>query len=650
MSVIHLAKQALNGLFASAAFIARGITNYTVASPSDLTIFGKPTNKQLAFDGYCSNIEAFICATSIKRKVLCDLSHYPIDGSHIVTVPIPLPRTVFALKDKSSEAAEKRMLEAGKEMGLEKVEVGKGHVYTVERPTLDFLVKIRRASHDNCTNLTDYSQLGATIQFYWVLQCVDLFLATNTYSYKPELFGQDKGSDDPHPHVDVEYTGGAVWAHGCTDKKPFKKRKLEAGWTTTEIPDIDEARSHDTQITSTYAAVFVAKPSPLPSSTSWGTPSECPNSKGIHFPYFEGLNHSDVNFMRSMVSRHFFRNLGSVAKTPKDAFLEFRTQIGPAASTPSGRILNHVLYGIDLALGTQTQLYLLIEDGRYYGFNLLGGYFSIWANGWKESASEEELKAEMDKYQSHETALAALTSSYRTLGVKWVPGFKMPNESMKTSQHVLAALGAIDQEATSSDAMDAIEKSLRGLSFPGLYRKMNAANLGDAVDELLGHNPFPKKQSVYVPVARSAWKAVASPYAGVLCSFGARSFSLIDRGGKAQPVLLSSTIFKETLDSKDKVEKVRTTLPFFEKPFHECIADWGTVVQTGKAKVNFMERAIGSRGFLVRGEDMASIIESFDKAKEEKKIGLGVPKEDKKGKKKAGDVVMGEIVTLDDLF
>lgn len=648
MSLVYLAKQAINGLFATAGFLARGITNYTVASPSELLIFGKPSNKQLAFDGYSSNIEAFICATSIKRKVLCDQSHYPIDPTYEVTLPIALPRTVFALRDKPTAEQEKKMLEAGKDMGLEKVEVGKGHVYTVERPTLTFLEKIRRVAPDQCTNLTDYSQIGATISFHQILQFVDLFLATNTYSYKPEDHTGHTGSSS-HPVVDVHYKDGASWAVGFDTDVAYKARKTSAGWTSIEHPDVDKEMFHDSMLTNAGNAVFVAKPSPLPSNTSWGLPKDCPNSSGIHFPYFDGLQHSDVSFTRSMVNRHFFRNLGSIAKSPKDAFNEFRTKIGPAVSTSSGRAINHILYGIDLALGTQTQLYVLVDNGKYLGFNLLGGYFSIWSNGWIEPMDEDALKAEMTKYQSHEASLIAFTKLLKDKAVKWVQGFKIPKVNIKRSQEVLAALGAIDQGETHADVLGNIEEALKGLTFPGLYRKMNADNLETAINELLDNQALPKGQSVYIPVARSAWKSLNSEYAAVICSFGARSFSLIDRGGKASEVALDSSVFKKAIGPKDKADKVKTTLPFFEKPFHECIADWSKVVQTGKAKVNFAERAIGSRGFLVRGDSMVEIIEIFETAKANGKTGKGAPKVEGK-KKKADDVVMGEVVTLDDLF
>jgi hypothetical protein len=181
MSIIYLAKKAIGGVFATAAFLARGLSEFTVTAPSDLLVFGKPSNQQIAFDGYSANIEAFIAATSWKQKLFCDQSHYFINADHKITVPLALPRTVFTLKSKPTESGEAKMLAAAADMGIKVEHVGKGTYYTIERPTIEFLAKIKGVAPDTCANFTDYSQLGATMHFYLLVQIVDLFLATNSW-------------------------------------------------------------------------------------------------------------------------------------------------------------------------------------------------------------------------------------------------------------------------------------------------------------------------------------------------------------------------------------------------------------------------------------------------------------------------------------
>lgn len=648
MTIIYLAKQAVGGLFATAAFLARSITNHTVTSPSDLNIFGKPVSKQIAFDGYSSNIEAFICATSVKTKLYCDQPHYPINTSKEVTVPIGLPRTVFTFKNKGSEAGEAKMMEAAKDMGIEKRIVGKGVVYTIEKPTIEFLGKLRPAVPDACLNVTDYSQYGATLQFYWLTQVVDLFLATNTYSYRPSHFEEEEPkADGQHPSSVVEYYGSMLWGSGCSKEIARKKRKLASGWEDRTLVDPSQEAGYDSGVKMS-SAVFVAKPSPLPSKTSWGAPAECPNSKGIHFPYFEGLSHSDTAYMRRLVHKRFFRNLGSSAIDPKEAYKQFRTTIGPAATTPQGRIMNHILFGIDLALDTQTQLYLLFDGKHYYGFNLLGGYFSIWSDGWREPAEEAELQNIMARYRTHDGSMKELIKLFRAPGCVKAEGIKIKN-SIRSSQEICSVLGAIDQEKSAPEVIMRIQEMVGNLVFDGVYRNLSAKMLEEAVDELLGNEDVLEELQVYVPKDKAVWKLLASPYYVPIASFGARSFSLIDRGGKATEVQLVASKFKAKLGKEDKADKVKDGLPFFEKPIGECLSDWARLVETGKARINFQERAVGSRGFLVRGEGLTSIIAIFEAALSDGKIGIGPQKIDR-GKGKQRDVEMTEITTVDDLF
>jgi len=651
MSIVYLSKLAVNGLFSTAAYLARSISNYTVASPGDLAIFGKPSINQIAYDGYTANIEAFIHATCIQKKVYCDRPHYPIDPSHTVTVPIQLPRTVFALVNKPSSEGEKKMMDAGKEFGIEKRLVGKGHVYTVEKPTIEFIRKVEKIAQPQCTNITDYSQVRATVHFYWITQCVDLFLATNTYSFKPETYSQEKiAAGAEVPKGNLAYRGTAHWEGGCSKTVSVKTRNITGSWEDRQIVNPDEEHEYDSGVYP-QSAVYIAKPSPLPASTSFGLPAACPNSKGLHFPYFEGMHHSDVKFTRDIISRLFFRNLGSVAKGPREAYKEIRTEIGPAVTTPECRILNHILYGIDLALGTQTQLFLLYDNGHYYGFNLLGGYFSIWTGQWIDPVDEAELQATMLRYRSHEASLTDLYRYMKTEAITYVPEYKPKFKTLETSQQVAELLGHVDQSVTHANTLEKIEELVGNLVFTGVYRRMNADNLEASIDELLGNSTIAKDLLVYIPKARSGWKSIASPYYAPIGAFGARSFSLIDRGGKANEVVLSSDVFVTKLEEGDKETKKRTSLPFFEKPYHECVADWAKVVQTGKAKVNFQERAIGSRGFLVKGDALESIVGIFEKAREDKRIAIGIPKVEKQRKDRGGDTDMGgEVVNIEDVF
>jgi len=649
--LVYLAKQVAGGFYATASFIARNITGYTVASPSDLIVFGKPSIQQLAYDGYNKNIEAFICATSLQKKLHCDQPHYPINADHVVKVPISLPKTAFVLKTKQSEAGEAKMIAAAKGMGLEKKVLGKGFVWTIERPTIEFLGKLRQAVPDNCSAVTDYSQYGATIQFYWLMQCVDLFLATNTYSFKAsDLDENNPAMTVGKINVGFEYSGSGFYANGTSSKVKESKRQKREGnlWDKRELREPEVERAYGSALPST-STVLAAKPSPLPSTISFGAPAECPHSRGCHFPYFEGMMHSDVAYMRQQVHRHFFRNLGSVAKDPKTAFKEFRDSIGPAATTSAGRMMNHILYGIDLALDTQTQLFLLFDKANYLGFNLLGTHFSIWNGGWVESGSEEDLAREMAKYRTHEASLKDLSKMLAEAQVVYKEKVTVPSA---LNAHSLAKiLAQINIKDTKGEIISAIEETLSCINFGSDYRIMKPSAIQTTIDELLENETFLEDETIFIPRSSKQWHLMASPYYMPLATFGARSFSLVDRGPKATEFPLNQQIFIQKLSSPPEPGK-RDTLAFFEKPVYECVIDWGTVVEKGTARVNPTERALGSRGYLARGSVMMEMVETFEAASVAGKLKIKTVTAKKGGKGKSrddDDVDMGH-VNLENIF
>jgi hypothetical protein len=607
----------------------------------------------VAYDGYSANIEAFLCATARKERLYCDLPHYPITGYTSITVPIALPRTIFTFKSKPSADAVKKMMKAAEKMGIEEIQLGKGTFYTIEKPSIEFLAKISPGCPPACSNLEDYSQLGSTMQFYILVQIADLFLSTNTYSYRP-VNNASLDNDTLDSNVALDYSGVASWAGGCTKDIAVKVRNTTGSWDDRAIackPDTDNF--YDSRVRPSHC-VFVAKPSPLPSKTSWGSPAECPNKAGIHFPYFEGMNHSDTKYMRQIVHKRFFRNLGSPAKDPRTAFKEFRSEIGSAATTSQGRVMNHLLTGFDLALQTQTQCFALFEGSKYLGFNLLGEHFSVWLDSWHNPSTAAELKAVMDKYKSHAATLTDLAQLFRNEAVSYRLGYSFGKRTLSTSQDVVDVLGQIEVDDTGEDVLIKVETAMKNLVFEGEYRTLSPSAINEAIKELLNETSLNKDSLVYVPMMRKFWNFCGIPSYKVFASFGSRGFSLIDRSGKATEISLDTTHFKKHIEANEKGNSgVRDCIPFFEKPISECTADWAKVVETGRARINFAERAIGCRGYLMRGDGLVEVIATFEQARDGRKIGQGSAeakgKGREKGKGRADDVEM-DTFSLADMF
>jgi hypothetical protein len=85
-------------------FLARALSNFTIGKISELNIFGKPTETQVAYGGYKANIECFLSATANRTKISTSTFHVPFPSGYVCSVPLPLPRTVFALSGNPDAA------------------------------------------------------------------------------------------------------------------------------------------------------------------------------------------------------------------------------------------------------------------------------------------------------------------------------------------------------------------------------------------------------------------------------------------------------------------------------------------------------------------------------------------------------------------
>jgi hypothetical protein len=88
---VFIARQVTKTAKPTSAFSSRGITNLTQAKPSEITIFAKPQNEQLAYSGCKDSIEAFLYATAVKTSVLTSAREYPIPSEYTPIVPLSFP-------------------------------------------------------------------------------------------------------------------------------------------------------------------------------------------------------------------------------------------------------------------------------------------------------------------------------------------------------------------------------------------------------------------------------------------------------------------------------------------------------------------------------------------------------------------------------
>jgi hypothetical protein len=162
---------------------------------------------------------------------------------------------------------------------------------------------------------------------------------TNTYPYAREIKeSKEYGKEQHLSEMTVQRYGYEKneYFKKVTDEPESdtssKRRKTAASYVGVEVE-----RVPGRVLAVPWSAVLSAKPSPLPSSTSWGRPSEVPFLPGLLFPYFSGMIKGDVTFFKNMVARYFFRNLPlKNTQNPHDFYRTFKAEIAPFVYTEMG--------------------------------------------------------------------------------------------------------------------------------------------------------------------------------------------------------------------------------------------------------------------------------------------------------------------------
>jgi len=75
----------------SPAFQKRGIDGLTAGRLNQINHVGIAVEKQIAYDGYVTNLPAFLFATSVNKKVDATKTWYKAKLSSDLTIPLPLP-------------------------------------------------------------------------------------------------------------------------------------------------------------------------------------------------------------------------------------------------------------------------------------------------------------------------------------------------------------------------------------------------------------------------------------------------------------------------------------------------------------------------------------------------------------------------------
>lgn len=648
-SLIYLCADASASNVLTTEFKIRGLRNLTVGRLSQIHIFAKPTEPQFAYGGYKSNIEAFVAATIRKEKLLTNQEEYPLPESYIPTVPLPLPQLICKLKTSLTTSQIEKILGKWRDEEIAPIDIGKGGpAFEILAPSWKVaFTSIKELAQLQCARVDKRAQVGDLQLLRPVYQFIDGFLATNTYPYKKrdyvasssdkrqtEYLGKRVELRTDDSYYRAGYGEGKLQKTSDEGMEPRRVDSLEPQDLTPNIETENPIGN----------TVFVAKPSPLPSSTSFGAPADVPNYGGLVFPYFPGMMIYDLPGTRDLIGRLIFRNLGSTGVSARDGYKELRQNLGSTLNTPQGLILGHVLKGIDLSLDAQAQLYLLFDGKMYLGFCLLGSEFHVWAHGgWKAARSREELRLDLAEITTPSQSLQELllllkgaTSSIETAFVE-----SLTVDDLRKGGKLLDVLGRLTDAEELDDADETKIVSLLGrCNMPSKYRTITPANLVWALHELtIGlDSPFDDEEPIYIPA--TGWSDCNNKVYKVLASFGPRSFSFRNSVGEEITLLAQKDPNIKNYKFIQLASNDKEAYPFivYTKAVKEAVKDWKAVVSTGKVKMDFVERAGGIRGNKFWGVEKGLILKILGDAITAKKL-----VEKKEEPKKVAKVVESKI-------
>jgi len=643
-SAIFLAIAASKGRKPTIPFSQRGITNLSQSVLTEVLFSAVPHEKQFAYMGYKESIEAFIAATIFKRKILTSAPSCPIGTPHW-SVPLPLPPVVFQLKEKPSDKFLSDIKEKLDSRGLGSPAAGKGPpLFTLATPTIILLLKtLPPICQPRCLVIEGHAQMSSFMAIAPVYAAIDSFLATHTYEYKgkDEEYVSDEKSIQPGSlETLLEMRHGQNWFRPSWNAD--KRRKASE---KDYVPErVDDAEERDLSHSKAYminplASVYVAKPSPLPSSVNFGPSTQVPYKNGLLFPYFPGMLSADSAFLRQQISSLFLRNLGSETVTPRQAFKELCEVIGPFANTEAGVVMTHVLSGVRMALDSQSILYLIFNDNTYKGYCLLGEKFSVFCHGkWHEPLPAEKLRESLALVQTRKSSLDEIHGLL--LGCVDTGGDTLivEREKLESLSYLADCLAKVD--ITKEECpKDKLSEALAQCSFPSRFLTFKPVNIVNAVISLTDPTspPLYDKHPFYIPV--KGWSQINTHEYKVLACFGAKSFSFRNAKGDEYRIPAKATDKDPLADTKEKGEPAKKIL-VGEKPVRDAISDWRTFLDKGSLRMDLVERAGDQRLHAFVGKQKDEI---WDCLKDLASSGKIVSSKDgeKKSEKRSFEVAFG---------
>lgn len=540
-------------------------------------------------------------ATVENKVIACNKKGYALKMKVSECLPFPLPPLVVTFETKLSSAKTDVLLAAG----CTTFNQGKEVYYKFTDYKPDIIPALM--THDPKPNTRTRVMLGTTNlnglkSFFTCLRIITAFLRVHSYpAFDGPLTGDMGGRFDSIPEFITSKRKGLFENRG--GKKPRLDDDDVAMDTYDE--DADELGVEDLGFgQGGTAAERVPKARPTdPCVINAGPASTAPTLPGLLFPYFPGLLDDDRQFIPQVVRTYFMQTLGNDREEMCSAFQEFKGGCGTWASSEIGRVMQHIFAGVQMALESQTRIYLLLDKEKYHGFTLHGWYFhvSIYDRVYVP-LGPEELAIEVRKSDEHACALAGIIRLLKTLKLdKSCPrDFKtLPTKfaDVKGARHLHEL---ITWRIRTDEQNEEIDKLVSEVAFTQRFRPFTPDNIILALEWVTGAETIPVDEPMYLGggIARRTERCLEA-----FSVFGELGPSFIVPGGRGIKIPASVELDTQ-LDVKGKGPPPLDVMVLSKKPLIACMNDWETLVRSG-VYLNRKERSTAFKS--IRITDKAEI-------------------------------------------
>jgi hypothetical protein len=372
-----------------------------------------------------------------------------------------------------------------------------------------------------------------------------------------------------------------------------------------------------------------AKPSPSHFPYS-GSPNEVPFQPGLLFPYFPGCILPSYTAISSVIKTYFFSCLGDTEEDCAGTLRSIKRAASSWAVSDPGLSLQHVAAGIQLAIESESRLFLIKEGSVYLGFVLLGYGFKVTTSTQViPCLSAEELATEIRHMESRSALTIKLRSKVVDLAydagitenkIQEIPTEEAISKSVRPLRAwLLRNEDTIGDEEAKREVIDLMRKAYQ--TEP--YWKVNKTNIAKAMVLILDEHVIDSEVPFFVS---EQVLSDTSKIHEVMSAFGPTGFSFDQSGGTDYPIpregeedVASELVQVPAGKGRYRSEKAMSSIFVALKPMRSCVYDFTQVVAKRRI-VQRKERAGAQKNVALQGNDrdevwnlMVELLQSKDK-------------------------------------